>query len=1517
MEYDQGSCTLYTPELESDACGIGMIVQMEGGRSHHLVDQALEMLERMEHRGAVGIDIHSGDGAGVMTEIPHQLIADWAFDHDISIDDRGSYAVGQFFIQKGEGVKEEVCGCIQQVSPSFGLTLVGVREVPVRSEILGLVSGASEPLTVQFVFQTADRASKKEYLSESNLYQFRSALEKVIDALDSAPFVYCCSLSANRIIYKGQLNARQLRQYYPDLEDPFYSSVFAMVHSRFSTNTAPAWELAQPFRCVAHNGEINTIKGNRQKWQAREHAIRHMKGTAPEVLGKHRLSDSATLDRVLEYLHQEKKWPIDRSIMAMIPEAWQNNDRMQPEARAFYEYHENIIEPWDGPAAICFSNGEVIGAAVDRNGLRPCRYLITKDGRFVLGSEVGILDIPFENISSMDRLGPGEQILLNIRTGELLTDQQAKERHYHAFPFKDWIEEHRLKLNEIPYPFYAEECEMDAGQVVIQQITHGYTQEDVDLILATMGTEGQEPIGSMGMDSPLPILSQFAQHVSHYFKQNFAQVTNPPIDPLREKFYMSLATTLSCAIEWGSVNEEIAKGIRLKSPVLSDCDYTRLRHIQIGGFVSADVMGYFLLNQTMGEALDQICVHIADRIEEGANVICLNNRKSDEEKIPIPSLLLVGRVHQYLIQQGLRQQVVLIVQAADLIETHHLATLMSYGADAVYPSLALDTIKVSLKSEGYASGAVRNASRLYTKALEKGLLKIMSKLGISTLASYKGSATFEALGIHAEVIDKCFTGTISRIGGMTFAMLEQEARIKHHKAFSRSDQPNLSNPGIYQWRKDQEYHLFNPQTIHLLQRATATNDPKLFAHYEQAMEELEKGNCTLRSLFAFNFPDQSIPLEEVETVSSICKRFATGAMSFGSISYEAHTTLAIAMNRIGGKSNSGEGGEDPIRYTPLPNGDSTRSAIKQVASGRFGVTSHYLVEADELQIKMAQGAKPGEGGQLPGHKVDKWIAKVRHATPGIDLISPPPHHDIYSIEDLAQLIYDLQKANDRARISVKLVARAGVGIIASGVVKAKAGHVLISGYDGGTGASPLSSIRHAGIPWEMGVSEAHQTLVRNGLRSRVRIQTDGQLRTARDLAIAAILGADEWGISTAALVVEGCILMRKCHLNTCPVGIATQDEELRKSFEGKVEHLIHYFMLLASSLRSLMAKLGVRTVDELVGNSQLLSSKTDPYIHWKAASIDLSALIGVSSQSNYVAKTPRDKEESSGNGYESLEKRLWKLCKSAIDEETPMSAMLPINNRDRAIGTQLSAHISRTYGSTGLSPGLIKIIFRGYAGQSFGAFGAPGLDLYLMGCANDYVGKGLSGARLAIHLPRNSPDLQSNAVLIGNVALYGAASGKLFVAGQAGDRFAVRNSGVSAVIEGVGDNGCEYMTGGHVVILGKVGQNFGAGMSGGIVYLFKPSNHVLEDLSKGDLLVESCDRKSIESVRALLEEHLMLTGSHKARNILSNWQEQQSEFVKIIPPGYKAILLQQEQLVISDQLSETHPRAGSLSAGSR
>ncbi len=1468
---------LYTPQLEKDSCGVGLIADLKSIPTQYIVDSALTMLENMKHRGACGCEENTGDGAGILLQIPHEFFQNIFLSQQIALPSSGNYGVGMFFFPK-EDSKYKVClEVIESKCKEQDFQIIHSRVVPTNNSDLGDSAKRTEPQIVQLVFKSTNFNYKD---IENRLYFLRNTIMKTMydDFFSLFEDFYIASLSSKTIIYKGLLKATQLRNYYPDLQANDFKSSVAIVHSRFSTNTLPKWKLAQPFRCIAHNGEINTIQGNLNWWMARENYMSNVKSDRPHLLKTFpvcdpTISDSGNFDNVVDFLLRASR-SIPHAIMMMIPESWQNDDEMPDYKKAFYQYHDAIMEPWDGPASICFTDGNILGATLDRNGLRPSRYLLTKNKILVLASEAGCLQIPEDEVAYKAKLEPGKILVADLEEQRIISDQEVKETICKRKPYREWINKNSRHITDLPG--VSQKLAISKLDLKTRQIAFGITREDEDMIISAMSEHGKEPIGSMGSDIPLAVLSRIAQHPSNYFKQQFAQVTNPPIDPIRESFYMSLKTAIGGGSNIIGIGEKEAVTVQFDSPVLTEKELEKILFSKDLTLECHSISTAYRSTISLKEAIAKVCQEVEFKVMNGIKLIRLSDRYIDKYNINIPSLLITGAIHHFLINLGLRKEVTLIIDAGDIWESHHFACLFSYGADLVCPYLALETCNRLKPDE-------KGVAEKYITAVNKGLLKIMSKLGISTLNSYKGAQTFEALGIGQEVIDICFKNTISRIGGLSFFDLQRENETKHKAAFLKGYN-SLPDLGNYRWTRKGEYHLFNPDTIHLLQYATKNNSYKTYQQFSDKINTLEYGNGTLRSYLKLKEGTQSIALEKVESEEKILKRFATGAMSFGSISFEAHTALARAMNIIGGKSNSGEGGEDAVRYVTKENQPSENSAIKQVASGRFGVTSHYLTNAEEIQIKMAQGAKPGEGGQLPGHKVNPWIAKVRHSTPGVGLISPPPHHDIYSIEDLAQLIYDLKNANRKARISVKLVSKAGVGVIASGVAKAHADHILISGSDGGTGASPLSSIRHAGLPWELGLSETHQSLVKNGLRDRVTLQVDGQIRTGRDLAIATMLGAEEWGIATAALVVQGCILMRKCHLNTCPVGIATQNPELRKKFEGKTEDLVNYFRFLAKEMRQIMAKVGVRTVDELVGRTDLLEiCGLDR--HWKSNNLKLD---GILFKQKNTYNTAFYKSKPQNHEIEDvLDKKMIALSRTALNNAKSSQSIWEIVNTDRAVGAMFSNEVSKLYGAEGLPEDNFSFRFKGSAGQSFGAFTTRGISFLLEGESNDYFGKGLSGGKLSIKPSSEVQFKPSENIIIGNVALYGATSGQAYINGIAGDRFAVRNSGAHAVVEGIGHNGCEYMTGGNIVILGAIGKNFGAGMSGGIVYLKKEQ---AVKISKENLLVETLDANDFQHLYALISNHAKHTGSPKAMHLLFDWEIHKESFVKVIPREYKDAL---------------------------
>ncbi|GAB3824002.1 glutamate synthase large subunit [Hymenobacter jeollabukensis] len=1489
---------LYRPEFEHDACGTGFIAYLNGQKSHQIISDALTMLENMEHRGACGCDADSGDGAGLLLQLPHWFLLEECTALSIRLPEPGGYGVGMLFLPKDAAAQTACRQVINAAGKQLGLPILGYRPVPTNPAGIGPTALAAEPAMEQvFVLRPPGLATVEDF--ERKLYVLRRFITKTVaETVPAAADVfYFASLSSQTIVYKGQLTTYQVRSYFPDLSNARVTSAFGMVHSRFSTNTLPSWKLAQPFRHLAHNGEINTLRGNLNWFYAgvRSYVSPYFTRAEMDMLLPvidSQQSDSACLDNIVEVLLHSGR-PLPHVLMMLVPEAWDGNEQMAPLKKAFYEFHATFMEPWDGPAALLFTDGHLLGAMLDRNGLRPLRYTLTDDGRVLVASETGVLPIDEATITKKGRLQPGKMLLIDTRAGKIVTDEELKSQAARQQPYGQWLAEYQIRLEELPEPRQVF-TDLAADAVFKYHQVFGYTREDIDTLITPMALEGKEPIGSMGVDVPLAVLSDQPQHLSSYFKQFFAQVTNPPIDPIRERLVMSLATFIG---NNGNILDEDKMHchcVALRQPVLTNHELEKLRSIDTGLFNAKTLQTYFKADGQPGAleaGLSRLCRYAEDAVRDGFEVLILSDRAVDSKHAPIPSLLAVSAVHHHLIRLGVRAAVGLVVEAGDVWEVHHFACLLAFGATAINPYLALSTVQTM-----HAGGQFRttlDADKLrqnYIKAVCDGLLKIFSKMGISTLQSYQGAQVFEILGLNQAVVDRYFTGAVTRIGGLGLDEIARETLYKQFQGFrssSAEEQPLLPEGGVYQWRRRGEAHMFNPETVHLLQHATRTNNYETYRRYARLVNEQQERLFTLRGLLDFARHRPAIPLAEVEPAESIMRRFATGAMSFGSISHEAHSTLAIAMNRIGGKSNTGEGGEDPLRYERLPNGDSMRSAIKQVASARFGVTAQYLTNADELQIKMAQGAKPGEGGQLPGHKVDEWIARVRHATPGVGLISPPPHHDIYSIEDLAQLIFDLKNANRAARISVKLVSKAGVGTIAAGVAKAHADVILIAGYDGGTGASPISSIKHAGLPWELGLAEAHQTLVRNQLRSRVVLQADGQVKTGRDLAVAALLGAEEWGVATAALIAGGCILMRKCHLNTCPVGVATQDPELRKFFTGQPEHIVNLFRFLAEELREIMAELGFRTVNEMVGRPQFLKVRED-LTHWKARTLDLTDLL--QPVPNPSGGTLHQSEEQDHGLRHVLDWQLLEHAQPALAERVPVFATFEVHNTDRTIGTLLSNEVTKRYQGAGLPADTINYTFRGSAGQSFGAFCARGLSFRLEGEANDYVGKGLSGAQLAICPPPEARYLPEQNIIIGNVALYGATSGELFVRGQAGERFAVRNSGATAVVEGVGDHGCEYMTGGRALILGRTGRNFAAGMSGGLAWVYDPDGSFPANCNREMVDLDPLDADDEDQIRQLLLRHQQLTGSRLAAFLLDNWPQEAGRFVKVFPSEYKKVL---------------------------
>ncbi len=1487
---------LYDPRNEHDACGVGFVATLTGEASHRLVEQALTVLRNLEHRGATGSEPDSGDGAGILVQVPDAFLRE-----SVSFDlpEAGGYAVGIAFLPADGTEAEAAVSRIGAIAAEEGLTVLGWREVPVAPELLGNGARATMPRFRQLF--VADAAGNGAPRTGLELDRFAFLLRK---RAEREAGVYFPSLSARTIVYKGMLTTGQLEPFFPDLSDRRFASAIALVHSRFSTNTFPSWPLAHPYRFIAHNGEINTVKGNRNWMRARESQLvsdlfgggsRDLERIFPICTPD--ASDSASFDEVLELLHLGGR-SLPHSVLMMVPEAWESpesRESMDPARRAFYAYHSTMMEPWDGPACVTFTDGTQVGAVLDRNGLRPGRYWVTDDGLVVLGSEVGVLDIDPSKVVRKGRLQPGRMFLVDTAEHRIIEDDEIKAALAAEHPYQEWLEAGITELADLPE---REHIVHTHASVTRRQQTFGYTEEELRVLLAPMARTGAEPIGSMGTDSPIAALSDRPRLLFDYFTQLFAQVTNPPLDAIREELVTSLISSLGPQGNLLEPTSESCRSVTLPFPVIDNDELAKLIHINADGdrpgMKATTLSGLYRVGgggPALADRLEEVCRETDAAIAGGARIIVLSDRHSDAEHAPIPSLLLTSAVHHHLIRTKQRTQVGLLVEAGDVREVHHVALLIGYGAAAVNPYLAMESVEDLVRAGTFLEGAEPEAAiRNLIKALGKGVLKVMSKMGISTVASYRGAQVFEAVGLDEEFTRQYFNGTASKIGGAGLDVVAKEVAARHAKAYPVSGisatHRDLEIGGEYQWRREGEPHLFDPDTVFRLQHSTRERRYDIFKQYTQRVDEQSERLMTLRGLFQFSSGRESIPIDEVEPVSEIVKRFSTGAMSYGSISQEAHETLAIAMNQLGGKSNTGEGGEDPERlYDP-----ARRSSIKQVASGRFGVTSEYLVNSDDIQIKMAQGAKPGEGGQLPGHKVYPWVAKTRHSTPGVGLISPPPHHDIYSIEDLAQLIHDLKNANPKARIHVKLVSEVGVGTVAAGVSKAHADVVLISGHDGGTGASPLTSLKHAGGPWELGLAETQQTLLLNGLRDRIVVQTDGQLKTGRDVVIAALLGAEEFGFATAPLVVSGCVMMRVCHLDTCPVGIATQNPVLRSRYSGKAEFVVNYFEFIAEEVRELLAELGFRTLDEAIGHAELLDTSR-AVRHWKAQGLDLAPLM-------YVPELPegavRHQVVEQDHGLEkALDNELVKLAADALGAESaeaaqPVRAQIPIRNVNRTVGTMLGHEVTRKFGGAGLPDDTIDITFTGSAGQSFGAFVPRGVTLRLEGDANDYVGKGLSGGRIVVRPDRGADHLAEYSVIAGNTLAYGATGGEMFLRGKVGERFCVRNSGATVVSEGVGDHGCEYMTGGAAVVLGETGRNFAAGMSGGVAYVIDLAAHNVNPELAG--AVEELDADDQRWLHDVVRRHQEETGSTVAEKLLANWAEALPRFRKVLPSTYKAVL---------------------------
>jgi glutamate synthase (NADPH/NADH) large chain len=1486
---------LYNPALERDACGLGFVAHLKGEKSHEIINNGVEILINLTHRGACGCDPETGDGAGLLTQIPHRFFEKEAAKLGFTLPAEGSYGVAMIFLPVDRYDRLRCEALVEKTIAEEGLELLGWRACDTNPDAIGRVARSTQPYIAQ-VFVKGPAGMDQDTLERRLYITRRVAMNRVSTSdIGESRFFYICSFSTRTIVYKGLLLAPQIREFYRDLTDPDFVSALCMVHQRFSTNTFPTWHLAHPFRYVCHNGEINTIRGNTAWMNARQSVLEsplfgdEIKKLFPIILPNG--SDSQGLDNVVELLALSGR-SLPHVMAMLIPEAWDADNTMDEDRKAFYEYHASLMEPWDGPAAVAFTDGRMVGATLDRNGLRPARYYVTTDDLVIMASETGVLPVEPKNTRSKGRLQPGRMFLVNMEEGRIVPDEEIKNELKSRKPYKEWIEKNQIRLEDLP----------DSGrsfpashETLLQvQRAFGYTDEDIRMIMGPMAADGQEPVGSMGIDTPLACLSDKPQPLFHYFKQLFAQVTNPAIDPIREELVMSLLSYIGSERNLLDETAEHCQTLRLDHPILENKDLEKLRRVSSDGFLANTLPTLFRVAdgaEGLQRAVDSLCKRASLAVKSGYSVLILSDRGLDEEYAPIPSLLALSAVHNHLTREELRTQCALIVESGEPREVMHFALLVGYGASAVNPFLAFETIDDLSRRGLLGDSPPEKLHKKYIKAVNKGLLKVFSKMGVSTLQSYRGAQLFEAIGLNKAFVDKYFTGTPSRIEGVGMEVVAREALMKHDHAFRTitDDEPELDVGGAYQFRARGEYHLYNPHTVSKLQHAVRNESFQTFKEYSNHINQQEKHRATLRGLMRFREAANPIPLEEVEPASSIVKRFATGAMSFGSISAEAHETLAIAMNRIGARSNTGEGGEDPARFLPLPNGDSKRSSIKQVASGRFGVTTHYLVNADELQIKIAQGAKPGEGGQLPGHKVDAIIARVRHSVPGVGLISPPPHHDIYSIEDLAQLIFDLKNVNPQARISVKLVSEVGVGVVAAGVAKAHADVVLISGHDGGTGASPLTSIRHAGVPWELGLAETQQVLLMNDLRSRVIVQTDGKLQTGRDVAIAALLGAEEFGFSTAPLVAMGCIMMRKCHLNTCPVGIATQDPVLRAKFAGAPEHVINFFFFIAEEVREIMAKLGIRRMDDMIGRSDLLEMEPEVN-HWKASQLDLSSILYRPDVPSRVA--PRCIIAQDHGLETAIDHELIRLAQPTFQNRQSVYAELELRNVHRTVGAMLSGQVAKSFNDNPLPPDTLHFKFRGSAGQSFGAFLEKGITLELEGDANDYVGKGLSGGRLVVYPPREAPFVPEENILIGNTVMYGATSGEAYYNGVAGERFCVRNSGAIAVVEGVGDHGCEYMTNGTVVVLGSAGRNFAAGMSGGIAYVLDESG----DFGRFKCNMASVDLFPVELeedqvlLKRLIQNHADYTASPKAKWILEQWDEMLPKFVKVFPHEFQRVL---------------------------
>jgi len=1472
MYYQRGKPTgLYDPQFESDSCGVGFVVDIKGRKSSGTIRSGLEVLRRLSHRGAVGADPRTGDGAGILIQIPHEFLKKAS---GLRLPSPGEYGAGLVFLPADPEKREASKKTIEKIIRQEKQVLIGWRDVPTDDSVIGEGARKTRPGMEQ-VFIARNKKLKDQLHFERKLYLIRKQIEKEFRSQE----LYVTNLSSRTLSYKGLLMPGQVEDFFPDLKSDEMKSAIALVHSRYSTNTFPTWDLAQPFRFLAHNGEINTLRGNVNWMRARESELKSelfgsdIKKLKPVIVPGG--SDSAAIDNMLELLVLAGR-SLPHAMMMLIPSAWEKNKQMNRKLKAFYKYHACFMEPWDGPAAIAFTDGTRVGAVLDRNGLRPARYIVTKDDMVVMASEVGVLDIPPEDVERSGRLEPGKIFYIDTGEGRIIHDEEVKRTVSNLYPYEQWVEDNLSMIDDLPLP---EADKKKITDLIPSLAAFGYTREDLKMIIRPMAQDGIEPVGSMGNDTPHAVLSSKPQLIYNYFRQLFAQVTNPPIDPIREESVMSAISFIGVHRNILEESPEHCGKIRLKEPILTDENLLRLKKISAKGYSTKTISLLYRAGRKdlFKKRIDRICDEAKEAIKDGYTFIILSDRGVDENFAAIPALLATGAVHHCLVSNSIRGKIGIIVESGEPREVHHFALLFAFGADSVNPYLAFETIRLLLK-DGDVDLPKGIALKNFRVAAEKGIKKIISKMGISTLRSYRGAQIFEALGLSDEVIDKCFAGTISRVGGATFDALAEETDLRHKAAFSSgaASQSDLETGGIYQWKKDGEFHLWNPESIAALQDSVRSDDYEKFKKFVRLINN-PPYPTTLRNLLKLR-KAKPIPLDEVEPAGEIFKRFATGAMSYGSISRGAHETIAVAMNRIGGRSNTGEGGEDPERFHPLPNGDSKRSAIKQVASGRFGVTANYLANADEIQIKIAQGAKPGEGGQLPGHKVSAVIAKTRYTTPGVTLISPPPHHDIYSIEDLAQLIFDLKNANPKARISVKLVSEPGVGTVAAGVAKGHADMILISGGDGGTGASPRSSIRHAGLPWELGLAETHQTLVLNNLRSRVRLQTDGQIRTGKDIAVAAILGAEEFGFATTLLIVMGCVMLRHCHLNNCSVGVATQDEVLEKRFRGKADEVVRFFRFLALNLREVMADLGVRKIEDLIGRTDLLEVD-ESLLPRKAKGLDFSKMLCKPDVPKSVGLFKTVEQDHKIDGV--LDRKLIKLGGKGN---------IKISNSDRSVGAMLSNSVISVHGEGGLPDDAMHFKFNGVAGQSFGAFLAHGITFELEGLANDYIGKGISGGKIIVYPDKRSDfDPQEN-IVIGNTTFYGAISGEAYIRGRAGERFCIRNSGVDAVVEGVGDHGCEYMTGGRVVVIGETGRNFAAGMSGGIAYVYAEPKVFWDRCNKDMVEIEKLDSEDKETVLRLLTNHYRYTGSPVAKKILNDFYKESRNFIKVIPIEYKRVL---------------------------